>query len=118
MYLSHLYEFILLFLPTVNRCSDYACSAHQEKCDPQCHMAVVAGRRVVFTGLRVGLRIRVGIRRFRRGGQLRNLGGFGIAADRTGVFLFALGRLGGFLGHLLITKLIVNTVSKLNCTHN
>lgn len=33
------------FLSTVNRCSDYACSAHQEKCNPKCHMAVVAGLR-------------------------------------------------------------------------
>ena len=63
-------------------------------------MAVVAGRRVVFTGLRVELRIRVGIRRFRRGGQLFDLRLLGVAADRTGVYLFSLGRLGGFLGHL------------------
>lgn len=33
------------FLSTVNRCSDYACSAHKEKCNPKCHMAVVAGPR-------------------------------------------------------------------------
>ena len=33
------------FLLTVNSCSDYACSAHKEKCNPKCHMAVVAGLR-------------------------------------------------------------------------
>ncbi len=43
------------FLLTVNSCSDYACSAHKEKCKPQCHMAVVAGLRrlrIVISGLR------------------------------------------------------------------
>lgn len=33
------------FLLTVNSYSDYAGSAHKEKCDPKCYMAVVAGLR-------------------------------------------------------------------------
>ena len=64
-YAKHtLYEFILLFFFSVNSCSDYACSAHKEKCNPQCHVAVIASLR------RIGV---LRLRRFCRCSGLRSV---------------------------------------------
>ena len=44
---EHLIDVMLSysFLLTVNSCSDYACTADKEKCNPQCHTAVISGLR-------------------------------------------------------------------------
>ena len=99
------------FLLAVNSCSDYACSAHKEKCHPQFHMAVISRLR--------SLRIAIGCL-FRLNGQHSRIGGNAVPelicyhAAHGQTVLFKLNRfdaVGILMGSSQRYKLVIKLIS-------